>query len=160
MTVISNLMLVIVLLCVVSLQVASSKPHSRIRKAVDGKKDCYKITEDKMADYQNWNLTSDKTEDECKQMCENNTQCITFLSNRYLIENDMTLYCVLFPEPHIFTAVDISLEECKKKCTEMKECKTLQYITDNCQLYDIEYSKIPADKLKHEPLMILAERTC
>ncbi|ESP03261.1 hypothetical protein LOTGIDRAFT_171608 [Lottia gigantea] len=122
----SNLMLVIVLLCVVSLHVASPKPHSRTRKSADGEKeDCYNITKDKMLNYQILNLTLVKSKDGCKPLCENNNKCSTFRVHKPLTSEDRTFFCVLYEKPYIFATEDINLEECKKKCRAMKECKTL-----------------------------------
>ncbi|ESP03258.1 hypothetical protein LOTGIDRAFT_171605 [Lottia gigantea] len=152
MTVISNLMLVIVLLCVVSLHVASPKPHSRTRKSADGEKeDCYNITKDKWLNYQILKLSAVETEDGCKPL-----YCYKFAKNTYLryyvlhstdveSEDECKLLCEknnkcgtyrinrrvrpfrcdLFKKPVIFAAFNTNLEECIKKCTAMKECKIL-----------------------------------
>ncbi|ESP03254.1 hypothetical protein LOTGIDRAFT_171601 [Lottia gigantea] len=160
MTVISNLMLVIVLLCVVSLHVASPKPHSRTRKSADGEKeDCYNITKDKWLNYQILKLSAVETEDGCKPLCEKN-KCVKFWTNRFDIGNGITYGCVLQLKPSIFVAEDMNVEECKKKCAAMKECKTLMNNRRSCYLYDIEYSNIPADKFSQKTDWIVAQKTC
>ncbi|ESP03262.1 hypothetical protein LOTGIDRAFT_237777 [Lottia gigantea] len=161
MTVISNLMLVIVVLCVVSLQVASPKPNLRTRKAVDaGKEDCYNITKDKWLYYEYLKLNLVKTEDECKPLCEKNNKCSTFWLQRYDISEDIKFFCVLQQKPIIFVAEDMNVEECKQNCAAMKECKTLMNYRRSCYLYDIEYSNIPADKFKQDTGSIVAQKTC
>ncbi|ESP03265.1 hypothetical protein LOTGIDRAFT_237778 [Lottia gigantea] len=161
MTVISNLMLVIVLLCVASLHVASPKPNLRTREAVDGEnEDCFYIKRGRVLKYPLSNSAYTKSEGECRSLCQKSNNCTATWTRRYNFGADMTFLCILFSKPYKFVASNINLEGCVKLFISLRGSKTLSYYGRICHLFDIEYSNVPANNFEYDLGWIVEKKAC